>query len=198
MNGPTNSQLPDAADSDTPKGSPDSANDFFLPDFCNVRMVFAVVVIAEMLAIVLTLTPLDRAANRWEDLSIISLFIQWVALLSAAVLCQARAWLRKLGDTAAATASYFLLLTTTSLISEATYWVGHWLFPYPSLPRGWHTDFLISNLGICAIVSAIVLRYFYIQHQYTRNLEAKSQARIQALRTLSVRRTRGAWPSRNV
>jgi two-component system sensor histidine kinase AlgZ len=42
---------------------------------------------------------------------------------------------------------------------------------------------LVSNLGICSIVSAIVLRYFYIQHQYSRNLEAKSQARIQALQS---------------
>lgn len=146
-------------------------------------MVFAVVVIAEMLAIVLTLAPLERAANRWEDLSIISLFIQWVALISSAVLCLARRWLRRLGDTTAATTSYLLLLTTTSLVSEATYWTGHWLFLDPNLPEGWHTQFLISNLGICSIVSAIVLRYFYIQHQYTRNLEAKSQARIQALQS---------------
>ena len=162
--------------------SPNRMDDFFLPDFCNVRMVFAVVVIAEMLAIVLTLAPLDRGASRWEDLSIISLFIQWVALLSSAVLCLLRPWLSKLSDTAAATASYFLLLTTTSLISEATYWAGHWLFLNQQTPD-WHADFLISNLGIGAIVAAIVLRYFYIQHQYTRNLEAKSQARIQALQS---------------
>jgi two-component system sensor histidine kinase AlgZ len=157
-------------------------DDFFLPDFCNVRMVFAVVVIAEMLAIVLTLAPLDRSENRWEDLSIISLFIQWVALLSSAVLCLLRPWLSRLSDTAAATASYFLLLITTTLISEASYWAGHWLFLTQQLVH-WHKDFLISNLGISAIVSAIVLRYFYIQHQYIRNLEAKSQARIQALQS---------------
>jgi two-component system sensor histidine kinase AlgZ len=157
-------------------------DDFFLPDFCNVRMVFAVVVIAEMLAIVLTLAPLDHGNSRWADLSIISLFIQWVALLSSAVLCWLRPWLSRLSDTAAATASYFLLLTTTSLISEATYWAGHWLFPRPQ-PADWHVNFLISNLGIGSIVSGIVLRYFYIQHQNTRNLEAKSQARIQALQS---------------
>jgi two-component system sensor histidine kinase AlgZ len=175
-----NSHLPQNPDDEN---TPGDSDDFFLPDFCNVRMVFAVVVIAEMLAIVLTLAPLERAANRWEDLSIISLFIQWVALLSSAVLCLARRWLRTLSDTAAATASYLLLLTTTSLLSEATYWMGHWLFLGQNLPEGWHTQFLISNLGICSIVSAIVLRYFYIQHQYTRNLEAKSQARIQALQS---------------
>lgn len=157
-------------------------DDFFLPDFCNVRMVFAVVVIAEMLAIVLTLAPMERVSSRWEDLSIISLFIQWVALISAAVLCFSRPWLAKLGDTIAATASYLLMLVTTTVISEVTYWTAQWLL-LANNPRDWYTDFLISNVGICAIVSAIVLRYFYIQNQYTRNLEAKSQARIQALQS---------------
>jgi len=142
MNVSNNSQLPDKPDNENVQ---DNGDDFFLPDFCNVRMVFAVVVIAEMLAIVLTLAPLERAANRWEDLSIISLFIQWVALLSSAVLCLARPWLSKLSDTAAATASYFLMLTTTSLISEVTYWAGHWLFLGPNLPEGWHTNFLIRK-----------------------------------------------------
>ena len=38
-------------------------DDFFLPDFCNVRMVFAVILIAELLAIVLALAPLDSAVR---------------------------------------------------------------------------------------------------------------------------------------
>ena len=53
---------------------------FFLPDFCNVRMVFAVVIISELLAIVLTLAPMQPQDSRWNDLSITSLFVQWVGL----------------------------------------------------------------------------------------------------------------------
>ncbi|MDH5324401.1 MAG: histidine kinase [Gammaproteobacteria bacterium] len=157
-------------------------DDFFLPDFCDVRMVFAVVVIGELLAIVLSLAPTQRSAQRWEDLGIISLFIQWVALISAAVLCLARPWLAKLTDTKAATASYVLLLTTTTLVSQATYYTIQSLISHP-VKGSWYTDFLLSSLGISAIVSAVALRYFYIQHQYIRNLQAKSQARIQALQS---------------
>ena len=54
------------------------SDNFFLPDFCSVRMVFAVVVISELLAIVLTLAPMESRGGRWDDLSIISLFMQWV------------------------------------------------------------------------------------------------------------------------
>lgn len=158
-------------------------DDFFLPDFCNVRMVFAVILIAELLAILLALAPLDSAANRWEDLGIISLFIQWVALISAGVLCIVRPFLRKLKLNMAATASYIVLIVTTTLVSEVTFWTIRWMFVDPSAGLGWYSDFLLRNLAISAIVSAVALRYFYVQHQWAQNMEAKSQARIQALQS---------------
>jgi two-component system sensor histidine kinase AlgZ len=44
-------------------------------------------------------------------------------------------------------------------------------------------DLLLRNLGISAIFSAIVLRYFYIQHQWQQNVRAEAQARLQALQS---------------
>ena len=67
-----------------------TTDNFFLPDFCSVQMVFAVVIISELLAILLTLAPLKSSGDRWNDLSIISLFVQWVALASAGLLCAGR------------------------------------------------------------------------------------------------------------
>ena len=165
---------------DKPETEQREEDNFFLPDFCSVRMVFAVVIIAELLAIVLTLAPLDRGPYRWEDLSIISLFIQWVALISAGVLCLARPWLSRLSDTLASTTSYFLLLGTTTVVSEVTYWTARRITGTVN-SLGWHVDFLISNLGISAIVSAILLRFFYVQFQRDRSLRARSDARLQAL-----------------
>ncbi|NOZ54314.1 MAG: sensor histidine kinase [Gammaproteobacteria bacterium] len=159
------------------------ANDFFLPDFCNVQMVFAVILIAELLAIVLTLAPMDTGGTRWEELGVISLFVQWVALISAGVLCLLRPWLRKSNDTFAATASYLILISTTTIVSQVTYWTIRWLTVTDLARLDWYSDFLLRNLGISAIVSAVVLRYFYVQHQWAQNLEAKSQARIQALQS---------------
>lgn len=158
-------------------------DNFFLPDFCSVRMVFAVVIIAELLAIVLALAPLDRMGHRFEDLSIISLFIQWVALISAGVLCLLRPWLSQMSDTMAATASYLLLLATTTIVSEITYWTARWMTGAQQGSFSWHLDFLISNLGISAIVSAILLRFFYVQFQRDRSQQARSMARIQALQS---------------
>jgi two-component system sensor histidine kinase AlgZ len=41
--------------------------------------------------------------------------------------------------------------------------------------------FVLGNVGISAIVSAVALRYFYVQHQWKSNIQAEARSRIQAL-----------------
>ncbi len=159
-----------------------TSDNFFLPDFCSVRMVFAVVVISELLAIVLTLAPLESRGGRWGDLSIISLFVQWVGLSSAAVLCICRPRLSRMSETRAAIVSYLLLLTTTLVITELAWWISQEM-PHTGIDKHWHTDLLLRNLGISAIVSALVLRYFYVQQRWKQNMRAEAEARLQALQS---------------
>lgn len=153
----------------------------FLPDFCNIRIVFAVVVIAELLAIVLTLASSGDQADHWDYLSLASLFIQWIALLSTAALCTLRPLLARLGNSNAAVAAYALLLLITLAFSETAYWIST-NFGAGSLSIGMsHLEFIGRNIAICAITSFIALRYFYLQYQLTRRIEAENQYRLQAL-----------------
>ncbi|MEO5574008.1 MAG: histidine kinase [Gammaproteobacteria bacterium] len=155
-------------------------DNLFLPNFCGVRMVLALVIIAQLLAFVLILGPYNNT-DRWTDLSLISLFIQWVALSSAALLCLSRPLLRKLGNIPAACLSYILLIAITALVSEAVYRLLQNEALNVWVPITWHRDFLLRNIGISAIVSALALRYFYVQHQWKKNLESEANSRIQAL-----------------
>jgi two-component system sensor histidine kinase AlgZ len=153
----------------------------FLPDFCNIRIVFAVVVIAELLAIVLTLASPGGQQDHWDYLSLASLFIQWIALLSTAALCTLRPVLARLGNSNAAIAAYALLLFITLIFSEIAYWVSI-NFGAGSLTIAMdHLQFLGRNIAICAITSFIALRYFFLQYQLTRRVEAENQYRLQAL-----------------
>src|SRR4030066_2064909 len=70
----------------------------FLPNFCTGEVVFNVVVVAEMLAIVINLIiPRNfLAPTALQDLLLISLFIQWVALAGTVVLCYTRRYLHRL------------------------------------------------------------------------------------------------------
>ena len=90
----------------------------FLPDFCGTRIVFVVIILAELLAIILSLAQSVGTSDSLYDLAVYSLFIQWVALSCVAVLCLARKWLDRLDDLWLATASYLLTLLVSLVITE--------------------------------------------------------------------------------
>lgn len=153
----------------------------FLPDFCNIRIVFSVIIIAEMLAIVLTLASPLKGESPWNYLSLVSLFIQWIALVSTATLCVLRPLLAKFKDTAAAVISYLVLIAITVLFSELAFQISLELGAGTLAISTNHAEFIIRNIAICAIASFIVLRYFYLSYQLKRNIEAENQYRLQAL-----------------
>ena len=152
----------------------------FLPDFCSIQVLFVVVIIAQLLAFVLMLAS-SSAGHRWQDLGLISLFVQWVALCSVLSLCLLRPFLRRFDNTKAAYLSYALLLLICLLVSEFAYhYFGRLIFS-SARPSGEHLDFLLRNLAISAIISAISLRYFYIQYCSQQSMQAETSSRIEAL-----------------
>ncbi len=50
-----------------------------------------------------------------------------------------------------------------------------------TLPAGWLADRLITNMLISVTITAVALRYFYIQHQWKLNVEAEARSRIAEL-----------------
>ncbi len=152
----------------------------FLPNFCSVRMVFAVVMTAELLAIVLTLEMVGSLGEFPSELSLRSLFIQWVALSGAGLLCVVGPWLRRLGNGAAGLLAWLLLLLVTLLVSWAALQV---LGESRAFRSTGVALFYTECLGISAIVSALVLRYLYVQYLWRRQVEAESEARFQALQS---------------
>jgi two-component system sensor histidine kinase AlgZ len=154
------------------------AEGFFLPNFCAIRLVFAVVVVAELLAFILVLAA-PWSGDKWSELGLVSLFVQWVALVSAGVLCALRPWLMRMSTVAATLVSYLSLLLVTVAISELTFRLADRLDLLQPLPD--HGGFLLRNLAISALLSGMVLRYFYVRHQWAQQVTAEAQARVQAL-----------------
>ncbi len=154
-------------------------NDFFLPDFCGVRSVFAVVVLVELLAFVLTLASAPHSDDLWSILALYSLFMQWAGLISAALLCLLRRLLSRLSDTVAGLASYLMLLLAIGVFSLVAYTTMELAgFPITTESR---VEFLLRNLATAAIVCALTLRYFYVSHQWRRRTQAEARARLEAL-----------------
>jgi len=152
---------------------------FFLPDFYHLRTLFATVVLAELFAFILTLADLSATDALWGHLALTSLFMQWAAMVGAAVLCLSRRPLSRLKPATAGLVSYLLLLTVVVVLSELAFDVNRWLgFP---LVRSAHGEFVLRNLATGAIVAGLVLRYFYVQHQWRQRIDAENRARLQAL-----------------
>ncbi len=144
--------------------------ELFLPDFCAVRSVFLVVVAGELLAFILTLADTMSFHERWGDLGRVSLFVQWVALSCAGVLCLARRWLSRLSDVAAALLAYGAMVLITYFLAEAAWWINN--HTANAIIYSTHMEFLQRSLGISAIICAVTLRYLYIQHHWQRQVQA--------------------------
>lgn len=174
------------ADSADRRERPGQAKGLLLPDFCAPDSVITVVVITELVAIVVTLarSGLVGPGSAWEDLAATSLFLLWIGLCSAAVLCRTRARLARLTVPRAAILALVLLLAVTALISEAAWWLGQY-WDQLRLRGGQddrrHLHFLAGNLLICLIVGALALRYFYVAQQWRRNVQLEAATRVNAL-----------------
>ena len=173
----------------------DNANkktdDLFLPNFCDVYSVFLSILIMELLAFVLVLVPFSKIGYNWNyvatnfisDLAMISLFIQWNTLISIGLLCVMRRWLKYLkNNVIIGIISYLVILLVTWLVSEFA-WQLHEYISFDNLTHHYSTYqvFLLRNLAISAIISAIALRYFYVQHQWKHEVKTNAYARVQAL-----------------
>ncbi|MDX1562080.1 MAG: histidine kinase [Gammaproteobacteria bacterium] len=145
-------------------------------------MVLGVVLISELLALVFALVQPSTGAFLTE-LALFSVLMQWLGLTSAALLCAARQPLAR-GSTAAATTSVLgIVLGNILVLSIGVVIVGRWLgggasldfFPSSLWP------FALKNLVIGAIVTALLLRYFFVSHQWRRHVESEARSRIDAL-----------------
>jgi len=152
---------------------------FFIPDLCQTRSVFMVVLVSELLALIISLVQF-HPDTFWQLLGRYSLIIQWVALLCTALLCTLRPILRRWSNFKAGLISYLLVMLVTLLIIIAAIWLEAWLQGQPSVKLLEHSG-LMSSLLVSSILSAIVLRFFYLQAQYKKRVEITADAKLQAL-----------------
>ncbi len=155
----------------------------FLPNFCGWRAVGGVMLIAEMLAIVVTLVTRRISENMFQDLLLISLFVQWVALTGAATLCTARGFLNRLPNSRALGFAYLLLLGAVLVVSETAVWLW-WAVGKIGSPRPeWYAYFHIQNFTVAMIINALMLRYFLARHQLRQRTLSEARAKIEVLRS---------------
>ena len=157
--------------------APARRDDFFLPELCLPEALLSLVLLAELLVLVLVLAEPMQPGFNWVRLALTSLFVQWIVLLSAALLCRLRPLLSNLH---AAAAGVLCCAVVVSLTLVCTAVADYYELAGP-LPRSGEVNLYLRHALISLIMSALLLRYFYLQSQWRRQEQAELKARIESL-----------------
>ena len=158
------------------KDSPDG--EFFIPDLCASRSVFVMVLLAELMVIVHVLANSELPRYNWEMLATNSLIVQWVVLLSAALLCPLRKLLSRVSLPLASLCS----LLVVTVVTIASSYLAQLFLPILGSGNGATSWWLLRNTLVAVVLAGVVLRYFYLQHQLRRQEKLELLARLESLR----------------
>jgi two-component system sensor histidine kinase AlgZ len=115
------------------KNAPPSeqAPQLYLPDFCSTSAALAIVLICELTALLLALARNSEALGFWADLGLTSMFLLWIALCGAGLLCLLRNYL---GRQTVPVGSAMVLGITVALVMLIS-WLAWYLGS--AVDRGW-------------------------------------------------------------
>lgn len=156
-----------------------------LPDFCTPRAVLLLLTVVTLTGLLLALADAGFGPLFWTSLSAKLMFLVWIGLAGAALLCALRAQIAARGAVAGSVLAMAAVAALVLVVSEIAYRVvaspllnpnsllgelahGHWLF-------------LGRNLAIGLIVCGVALRYSYVSQQWRLRVEGEARARMDAL-----------------
>lgn len=150
--------------------------EFFVPDLCAPRPVFLMILLAQLLVMVYTVAVSDLPQLNWELLARASLFVQWIVLLSALLVCLLRGVFSRLSLPLATSGVLLLVILVTGLSSALV--IEYLSVLSAQRPDNW---WLLQNVIISVVITGVLLRYFYLQQQLRLQEKLELQARIQSL-----------------
>jgi two-component system sensor histidine kinase AlgZ len=154
----------------------------YLPDFCAAGTILVILLVAELVAIVLTLASYEPGAFLTE-LSKVSMYLLWLALLGAALMCRIRPWAEQQGNTQAFVVCFVLLEILCLVLAEVTYRLTV-RFGEGFIIDDTYTGFMLKTFATSSIVIALAMRFLYIASEWRRSIVLEAQARISALQAL--------------
>jgi two-component system sensor histidine kinase AlgZ len=152
-----------------------------IPDFCRGRTIFMLALAMELVAFVLTLANNIRGEEAIFHLALLSLYLQWIGLCSAVALCWARRWLRIARPGVVFFVCWGMLVLIALIISQVAYAFCVVVPVYPGFPGEPRAAFIIRSTVISAIVSLLLLRYFWLRHEWREQVTLEGESRYQAL-----------------
>lgn len=152
-------------------------DEFFVPKLCESKALLSLVILAELLVLVIVLSESFLQEFNWQRFALISFFSQWIVLLSASLICWLRPYLARCSPLVAGIICCLGIVGLTLLQTQAAAYLYAPLFiDSESLLHSTLRFGLIS-----LIISALILRYFYLISLWQQQKQAELRARLTAL-----------------
>jgi len=165
-----------------PGDSEDNRAQIYLPDFRAPGTILVVLLVAELIAIVLTLASYEPGTFLTE-LSKMSMYVLWLALLGTGLLSLIGPWAEKQGNTKAFVLCFVALELMCLVLAEVT-WQTTIRFGEAVIIDDTHERFILRTFAISSIIIALSMRYLYVSSEWRRSIVLEAQARISALQAL--------------
>jgi two-component system sensor histidine kinase AlgZ len=151
-----------------------------IPNFCAGEAVWLLVFVMQMMALVLTLFTGQRGSAAMGTLLMFSLYLQWIGISSAIVLCTARRVLSGASVGMVFFVCWGLLMLVTTVIADGAWWLSR-VLPIGEPVGETQQAFVLRNVSISAILSLLLLRYFWGRAQLQAQVKADAETRYLAL-----------------
>jgi two-component system sensor histidine kinase AlgZ len=153
----------------------------WLPDFCRLPRIAAVLAIAELVVVVVRLSPGRGPAWSASEFFAASTFSLWLGLVIAVAYCTSRNWLGRLPLPIGILVALSLPLAIGAIGALAVQSIDLGLGTRYTLPFARRREFAGSVAALCTLISALALRYFYVSEQWRARVKAVSKAEVDAL-----------------
>ncbi|HEX7381536.1 MAG TPA: histidine kinase [Nevskiaceae bacterium] len=153
-----------------------------IPEFCRGPALAVQVLVMELVAVVLTVVGSGDAepGTTAFNLFMLSIYLQWMGACCAIVLCLMRRWLRVAPIRVVFFACWALLMIVIGAVSEMTWQIMAHL-DLGITPTSTHSVFLLRSLVVGAIVSLLLLHYFWDRYQWREQIRTEANAHYLAL-----------------
>lgn len=166
----------------TPKADITPTDSFSIPNLCQGQAILVLVLTAELLVLVQTLTVSTPEYFRWIHFAKLGFYVLWNVMLCAAVLCAARSYIETLRRPIGASMAYIAILLVSLFVAVAAQSANYYL-KMGILAIHVDAGLLLMQMAIAAIMGGMALRYLYLQQQLQVEQQASLQSRIQALQS---------------
>jgi len=161
-------------------GRPDRPD--YLPDLCSVPVIGSLILIVELVVVVIVIAPGQPSAlPQWREFIAASFAAQWIALISAVLLCKLGplmyGWPRAIGIAVSMCLPILVSIAGGYLLAQIDETMALGLIPKATSL----TQFVLGIGLLTALTALVVLRYFYVHERWKRQVAAQARAQLDAL-----------------